>query len=432
MKTFDAATGRYEIEATIDVVGGDGNELSFKMAGNDLEVLKAGILPAVQKTCAEQGYLDNQIVVGILIEENGEWLDSDEETFDLSELNVEICVYVDALGYNIDDNGFKDNLTNIIVPKAWLLEKLEDEGETDIEGWFDEYTADSTDMIARGAVAEGMVLSCADKGISCVLGLGECYLNTNDYGKRLAAHMREVYLNEYSKGDYSFWGTHIIGMDSVKSAEDAAGWCLLTYGDRALQELQEWVEDKETNVFGFDILDVRDILEKCMEPAKDAIDMDGYQLLPDKVDGFDIYRKVELCEDDYLRARFLGAKGDGAPFRISYEQAHGEEPIMEPKPVEKAGVDAVIADAQERSVQGDGKDGIDLSEYEYVSNVDGYSTFRKIVPDGDGGIKGIWAARHQDGGEAFEISYAQARGFEPIDNSPIKRLARELGELLLP
>lgn len=360
----EVSGGRYEIEVTIDVVGGNGEELGFKMAGNDLEELQAGILPAVQKICAERGYLDNSIVVGVLIEENGEWLDSDEETFDLSELNIWICSYKDALGYL--DNF--DNVTDILVPKAWLLEKLKAEGETDIEGWFDEYTADSTDMIARDAVSEGVILSCADKRISCVLGLGESYLNTNDYGKRLAAHMREIYLEEHEHYGSDDVGTEFIE-HRVANVEEAAGWCLLTYGDRALSEIQhEWIEgDKQTEVCGVDINEVVAVLERCIVPEK----------------------------DNSLTAR--------------------------------------LAEATEKSEQlTDSKQAINLDEYEYISNVDGYSTFRKIVPDGNGGIKGIWAARHQDGGEAFEISYEQARGFEPIEDSPIKRLSRQLGEMLLP
>lgn len=352
----------FEIDVMIDVVGGSGEELGFKMAGEDLVELKADILPAVQKTCAENGYLDNQVVVGVLVEENGEWLDTDEETFDLGELNVWICVYKDTLGYfdNID------NVVDILVPRSWLLEKLKAAGETDIEGWFDEYTADSTDIIARDAVDEGVVLSCSDKRISCVLGLGESFQNTNDYGKRLAAHMREVYLEEYEHYGLDDVGTEYIER-RVTSVEEAAGWCLLTYGDRALQEVLEWIEDKETSVSGYDILGVRDILEKCMIPVKDT------------------------------------------------------------------SLTSLLADATVKSEAIPGsKEAIDLSEYEYVSNVEGFSTYLKIVPDGEGGEKGIWAARHQDGGEPFAISYAQARGFEPIDNSPIKQLARQLGEMLLP
>lgn len=53
---------------------------------------------------------------------------------------------------------------------------------------------------------------------------------------------------------------------------------------------------------------------------------------------------------------------------------------------------------------------IDLSDYKYVSTLKGYKLYRKMVNG-----KGVWAAVSQDGGEPFEISYEQARGFEPIN-----------------
>lgn len=175
--------------------------------------------------------------------------------------NTWITVYKDALGYL--DNV--DNLTDILVPAAWLLEKLKAEGETDIEGWYSEYTADSTDMIAREAVSEGVILSCADKRISCVLGLAESFLGVNEYGKALAAHMREIYLEEHAHYGAGDVGTEFIE-HRVTNIEEAAGWCLLTYGDRALCEIQhEWIEgDKVTDIFGFDALAVRDVLALCI------------------------------------------------------------------------------------------------------------------------------------------------------------------------
>lgn len=298
--------GRYEIEVTIDVVGGDGKglpfgeELSFKIVGNDLEEMKKGILPAVQKACAERGYLDNQVVVGVLIEENGEWLDSDEETFDLSELNVSICVYKDALGYNVNDGlyGGEDNLTGILVPKAWLWEKVKAEGVADFYVWYyEEYTADDTDAIARDAVSEGVILSCEDKRISCVLGLGESFLNVNDYGKTLAAKMREIYLSEYQKGEFVYFGTDIVPDDKVSSVEDAAGWCLLTYGDRALQEVQEWVDDNDRSIYGFYVEEVLGVLENCMELVKE-------NSLESRLGDASLRSDTAQCQE-------LGAKGQG-------------------------------------------------------------------------------------------------------------------------
>ena len=77
---------------------------------------------------------------------------------------VWICVYRDTLGFG-DDN---DNLTHILVPTAWLMSQLEREGQN-IEGWFDEYTADSTDRIASAARLQGKILDCSHPGIKAAL-----------------------------------------------------------------------------------------------------------------------------------------------------------------------------------------------------------------------------------------------------------------------
>lgn len=78
--------------------------------------------------------------------------------------SVWICVYRDTLGFG-DDN---DNLTNILVPTDWLLSQLEKEGQP-IQGWFDEYTADSTDRIASAARLQGKILDCSHPGIKAAL-----------------------------------------------------------------------------------------------------------------------------------------------------------------------------------------------------------------------------------------------------------------------
>lgn len=71
---------------------------------------------------------------------------------------------------------------------------------------------------------------------------------------------------------------------------------------------------------------------------------------------------------------------------------------------------------------------INLNEYEYVANRNGYFTYRKIV---DG--KGIWAAQDQDKkNEPFPITYDQALGYDPISQTPLEELQHELGEMLLP
>lgn len=77
---------------------------------------------------------------------------------------------------------------------------------------------------------------------------------------------------------------------------------------------------------------------------------------------------------------------------------------------------------------------VDISDYKYVGNVDGFYTYRKIVRNGDK-VKGIWAAQDQDEkNPPFAITYNQALGYEPITKyeSNAKKLGRELGKVLLP
>lgn len=62
---------------------------------------------------------------------------------------------------------------------------------------------------------------------------------------------------------------------------------------------------------------------------------------------------------------------------------------------------------------------------EFVANRNGYLIYREIVNG-----KGVWYAKHQEGGELFSITYRQARGFEPIDEA--EALGMYLGKLLLP
>lgn len=56
-----------------------------------------------------------------------------------------------------------------------------------------------------------------------------------------------------------------------------------------------------------------------------------------------------------------------------------------------------------------------------------YNLYRKIENG-----KGKWLAEDTETGEVFPITYEQARGFEPINPTPIDNLARELGRILLP
>ncbi len=71
-----------------------------------------------------------------------------------------ITVYKDVLGYPSDH----DNLTELCVPTAWLLDTIKSEGRTTSE-WFAEYTADDTEGIAQKALSDGIILDCSDPAI---------------------------------------------------------------------------------------------------------------------------------------------------------------------------------------------------------------------------------------------------------------------------
>lgn len=77
------------------------------------------------------------------------------------------------------------------------------------------------------------------------------------------------------------------------------------------------------------------------------------------------------------------------------------------------------------------KESVDLSEYEYIGPATGYnqgwSLYRKIV---DG--KGVWVAEHQQTKDVVPINYDQVQGFEPIKLDGIKKLQKDLGDMLLP
>lgn len=66
--------------------------------------------------------------------------------------------------------------------------------------------------------------------------------------------------------------------------------------------------------------------------------------------------------------------------------------------------------------------------YKYVASNSPYNLYRKIV-----GGKGDWYAVNYENNTVQHITYAQARGDEPIDDKTgIKKLSRELGKKLLP
>ena len=78
---------------------------------------------------------------------------------------------------------------------------------------------------------------------------------------------------------------------------------------------------------------------------------------------------------------------------------------------------------------------VNLDEYEYCGNKDGYQIYRKIVRDESGKPHGEWATQDQDRNHPpFRITYMQALGYDPIDkyDSDVKKLGRELGRMLLP
>lgn len=76
-----------------------------------------------------------------------------------------ICVYKDTIAPHAES----DNLVNIELPAEWLYKALKADGVEDIEAWFDEYTADSTEMLARDALSNGVILGCDDEYVATVL-----------------------------------------------------------------------------------------------------------------------------------------------------------------------------------------------------------------------------------------------------------------------
>lgn len=82
-----------------------------------------------------------------------------ENTAEEKEQTRWICVYKDTVCRHAD----VDNLVNIELPADWLYKVLRAEGEEDIEAWFGEYTADSTEAIARKALEDGVILGCDDE-----------------------------------------------------------------------------------------------------------------------------------------------------------------------------------------------------------------------------------------------------------------------------
>lgn len=98
---------------------------------------------------------------------------------------------------------------------------------------------------------------------------------------------------------------------------------------------------------------------------------------------------------------------------------------------ERCGAINICHDEHEYNEDGTIKESLNISDYEEVNfdNPD-YRIYNKVIRDGSGKIiKGLWAAQKGDE-EPFEITYEQARGFEPIDR--VDELSRDMGKLILP
>lgn len=134
--------------------------------------------------------------------------------------------------------------------------------------------------------------------------------------------------------------------------------------------------------------------------------------------------KHEYTEDDIKKLTNLRRRAHRYAAEVDDDNYEGYlSHVIAPKVVE------IIKPMKAESASSD----IDLSEYEYVANGSGYdrkwAKYRKF--DKELG-KGVWVAKHQDTGEIKSITYDQAQGFEPIEDSGIARLSRDLGKMLLP
>lgn len=74
---------------------------------------------------------------------------------------------------------------------------------------------------------------------------------------------------------------------------------------------------------------------------------------------------------------------------------------------------------------------INKNEYQHAGCISKtnvvYELYRKIENG-----KGKWIAEDSTTGEVFPITYAQARGEEPIRPTEIGKLSKHLGKILLP
>lgn len=90
-----------------------------------------------------------------------------------------------------------------------------------------------------------------------------------EYGENLLQKWNDLVQPDIDKGVFN--GTSAYE-DKIKTLQDAAGWCLLTYGDNALSTVvDEWIEyDHADKVWGFDVYEVKAELEKCLVDEREV------------------------------------------------------------------------------------------------------------------------------------------------------------------
>lgn len=122
-----------------------------------------------------------------------------------------------------------------------------------------------------------------------------------EYGEKLLQSWNDLIQPDIDKG--SFEGTFRYE-DKIETLQDAAGWCLLTYGDNALSTVvQEWIRlDHADKVWGFDVYELKAELEKCLVDER-LVDID-------------------FVMTNYFGSIFYGAElveKNGVSFTVDYE-----------------------------------------------------------------------------------------------------------------
>lgn len=89
------------------------------------------------------------------------------------------------------------------------------------------------------------------------------------HGMMLEQKFAELEAKETNKEAYD--GTWVLEK-YIRTVEDAAGWCLLTYGgEDAIAVVNEWIQDGKTKPWGFNVFELKNELEKCFEPNQERI-----------------------------------------------------------------------------------------------------------------------------------------------------------------